>query len=74
MVNINGREAFAFNGAKLRIMKHLSQGRQKQIVFADSGHYSNLFDSNDHFQIEVLVSAAGLEPATHALKGHCSTN
>ena len=21
-----------------------------------------------------LVSAAGLEPATHALKGHCSTN
>jgi len=23
---------------------------------------------------EVLVSAAGLEPATHALKGHCSTN
>jgi hypothetical protein len=24
--------------------------------------------------IENLVSAAGLEPATHALKGHCSTN
>jgi hypothetical protein len=23
---------------------------------------------------KVLVSAAGLEPATHALKGHCSTN
>ena len=23
---------------------------------------------------EILVSAAGLEPATHALKGHCSTN
>ena len=23
---------------------------------------------------EVLVSAAGFEPATHALKGHCSTN
>ena len=23
---------------------------------------------------EYLVSAAGLEPATHALKGHCSTN
>jgi hypothetical protein len=23
---------------------------------------------------EVLVSAAGIEPATHALKGHCSTN
>ena len=22
----------------------------------------------------VLVSAAGFEPATHALKGHCSTN
>jgi hypothetical protein len=22
----------------------------------------------------ILVSAAGLEPATHALKGHCSTN
>jgi hypothetical protein len=21
-----------------------------------------------------LVSAAGFEPATHALKGHCSTN
>jgi hypothetical protein len=21
-----------------------------------------------------VVSAAGLEPATHALKGHCSTN
>ena len=21
-----------------------------------------------------MVSAAGLEPATHALKGHCSTN
>ena len=24
--------------------------------------------------IENVVSAAGLEPATHALKGHCSTN
>ena len=24
--------------------------------------------------IEILVSAAGFEPATHALKGHCSTN
>jgi hypothetical protein len=24
--------------------------------------------------LEVLVSAAGFEPATHALKGHCSTN
>jgi hypothetical protein len=24
--------------------------------------------------LEGLVSAAGLEPATHALKGHCSTN
>jgi hypothetical protein len=23
---------------------------------------------------EILVSAAGFEPATHALKGHCSTN
>ena len=23
---------------------------------------------------ERLVSAAGFEPATHALKGHCSTN
>jgi hypothetical protein len=23
---------------------------------------------------EFLVSAAGFEPATHALKGHCSTN
>jgi len=23
---------------------------------------------------EYLVSAAGFEPATHALKGHCSTN
>jgi hypothetical protein len=22
----------------------------------------------------LMVSAAGLEPATHALKGHCSTN
>ena len=28
--------------------------------------------SAKHF--EILVSAAGLEPATHALKGHCSTN
>ena len=24
--------------------------------------------------LEIMVSAAGLEPATHALKGHCSTN
>jgi hypothetical protein len=24
--------------------------------------------------LENLVSAAGFEPATHALKGHCSTN
>ena len=24
--------------------------------------------------IEIMVSAAGFEPATHALKGHCSTN
>jgi hypothetical protein len=24
--------------------------------------------------LKTLVSAAGLEPATHALKGHCSTN
>jgi hypothetical protein len=23
---------------------------------------------------EEVVSAAGFEPATHALKGHCSTN
>jgi hypothetical protein len=23
---------------------------------------------------ESMVSAAGFEPATHALKGHCSTN
>ncbi len=23
---------------------------------------------------EILVSAEGLEPSTHALKGHCSTN
>lgn len=26
------------------------------------------------FAADDLVSAAGLEPATHALKGHCSTN
>ena len=25
-------------------------------------------------RVDRLVSAAGLEPATHALKGHCSTN
>ena len=24
--------------------------------------------------LKILVSAAGFEPATHALKGHCSTN
>jgi hypothetical protein len=24
--------------------------------------------------LKALVSAAGFEPATHALKGHCSTN
>jgi hypothetical protein len=24
--------------------------------------------------VKTMVSAAGLEPATHALKGHCSTN
>jgi hypothetical protein len=24
--------------------------------------------------LNYLVSAAGLEPATHALKGHCSTS
>jgi hypothetical protein len=24
--------------------------------------------------LKSLVSAAGFEPATHALKGHCSTN
>jgi hypothetical protein len=24
--------------------------------------------------LKTLVSAAGFEPATHALKGHCSTN
>jgi len=24
--------------------------------------------------LQNLVSAAGFEPATHALKGHCSTN
>jgi hypothetical protein len=24
--------------------------------------------------LRILVSAAGFEPATHALKGHCSTN
>ena len=33
---------------------------------------STLPKSSKYF--EILVSAAGLEPATHALKGHCSTN
>ena len=33
---------------------------------------STLPKSTKYF--EILVSAAGLEPATHALKGHCSTN
>ena len=29
---------------------------------------------NWHNCFEIMVSAAGFEPATHALKGHCSTN
>jgi hypothetical protein len=44
-----------------------------------SGNSGNLPDlSNGQEVIEsapgFVVSAAGLEPATHALKGHCSTN
>jgi hypothetical protein len=30
--------------------------------------------ASDGKSLKKLVSAAGLEPATHALKGHCSTN
>jgi hypothetical protein len=33
---------------------------------------STLSKAAEYF--EILVSAAGFEPATHALKGHCSTN
>jgi hypothetical protein len=33
------------------------------------GQFPALFNS-----LKNMVSAAGFEPATHALKGHCSTN
>ena len=36
--------------------------------------YSNSTLPKSSKYFEILVSAAGLEPATHALKGHCSTN
>ena len=48
----------------------------------NSGHNSNWGEPPRNGEIEAIpteslgcvVSAAGLEPATHALKGHCSTN
>jgi hypothetical protein len=48
----------------------------------NSGHSENFANADDLLNGqeaiekagEIMVSAAGLEPATHALKGHCSTN
>jgi integrase len=48
----------------------------------NSGHSENIANLNTRSENsesaekygELMVSAAGLEPATHALKGHCSTN
>jgi integrase len=48
----------------------------------NSGHSENLPDSSNLANAQevidkagkIMVSAAGFEPATHALKGHCSTN
>jgi integrase len=57
----------------------------KQAERANSGGKREGYDTNHDTKrgavetitpqvIEILVSAAGFEPATHALKGHCSTN
>jgi hypothetical protein len=58
MASANGFEFPA--GKKVEIVSHI-RSRSKRII------------SNTTGKME-LVSAAGFEPATHALKGHCSTN
>ena len=65
---------------------HPSDERVLEGISGLSGHNSRHTDRLDTLptlsdDLEVsenasglMVSAAGLEPATHALKGHCSTN
>ncbi len=51
------------NGVETRVSVALGVGGARNQPCRKSAKY-----------FEILVSAAGLEPATHALKGHCSTN
>jgi hypothetical protein len=65
---------------------HPSEDRVLEAISQLGGHNSghtenarNLAERTQSAEVidavgNILVSAAGLEPATHALKGHCSTN
>ena len=46
----------------------------QEYVVADTAFEKSLDRNISLTRTMDLVSAAGLEPATHALKGHCSTN
>jgi hypothetical protein len=49
-------------------------GRRTSPIAVEATVCVLLHESGVNEVVENLVSAAGLEPATHALKGHCSTN
>ena len=68
--------------AKRTALDALSMTRpQVAEKWGETGGYDTNNDTNQKESTEqlpqvteIMVSAAGLEPATHALKGHCSTN
>ena len=61
------------HAAHVSTLRNLS-GTPGPLLSADeikTGPKSTLPKSSKY--LEIMVSAAGFEPATHALKGHCST-
>ena len=57
---------FAGVHAAMHFDKALAHRSDIDVVLISRCHHLQVFEN--------LVSAAGFEPATHALKGHCSAN
>jgi integrase len=73
-ISISSRYVHPSDDAVLNAVDRMAGPNSGHIQEKASGAPST---ANEESTLEVgvyLVSAAGLEPATHALKGHCSTN
>jgi integrase len=82
LARVAGHSSVAISSRYVHPSEDLVLAAMSRLGGHNSGHIANHDETLDVSRVEVMpeqsegyvVSAAGLEPATHALKGHCSTN